>query len=139
MYYPVGLMVDAVYRCCNTAGPRCCRFFFFQAEDGIRDVAVTGVQTCALPISYKLFIGGKQVRPDQGYSRKIAGPDGRVLGEVGEGNRKDIRNAVEAAHAAEGWGRGSGHTRAQILYFIAENLATRAQEFADRVGREEVE
>src|SRR2546429_2328718 len=27
-------------------------FFFFQAEDGIRDVAVTGVQTCALPISY---------------------------------------------------------------------------------------
>jgi len=89
--------------------------------------------------TYKLFIGGKQVRPDQGYSRKIAGPDGRVLGEVGEGNRKDIRNAVEAAHAAEGWGRGSGHTRAQILYFIAENLATRAQEFADRVGREEVE
>src|SRR6266849_4095089 len=81
--------------------------------------------------TYKLFIGGKQVRPDQGYSRKIAGPDGRVLGEVGEGNRKDIRNAVEAAHAAEGWGRGSGHTRAQILYFIAENLATRAQEFAE--------
>src|SRR2546429_1586131 len=28
-----------------------CFFFFFQAEDGIRDVAVTGVQTCALPIS----------------------------------------------------------------------------------------
>src|SRR2546429_816971 len=28
-----------------------CLFFFFQAEDGIRDVAVTGVQTCALPIS----------------------------------------------------------------------------------------
>src|SRR2546429_4194315 len=27
-----------------------CMFFFFQAEDGIRDVAVTGVQTCALPI-----------------------------------------------------------------------------------------
>src|SRR2546429_7806467 len=30
-----------------------CVFFFFQAEDGIRDVAVTGVQTCALPISAK--------------------------------------------------------------------------------------
>src|SRR3989449_3502773 len=29
------------------------RFFFFQAEDGIRDVAVTGVQTCALPISFR--------------------------------------------------------------------------------------
>jgi len=86
-----------------------------------------------------LFIGGKQVRPDQGYSRKIVGSDGRVLGEVAEGNRKDVRNAVEAAHAAEGWGRSSGHLRAQILYFIAENLATRAEEFAARVGREEVD
>ena len=91
--------------------------------------------------TYKLFIGGKQARPDQGYSRRIVGPDGRVLGEVAEGNRKDVRNAVEAAHAADGWGRGgaSGHTRAQILYFIAENLATRGAEFAARVGREEVD
>jgi len=89
--------------------------------------------------TYKLFIGGKQARPDQGYSRKIVGPDGRVLGEVAEGNRKDVRNAVEAAHAAEGWGRASGHVRAQILYFIAENLATRADEFAARVGRQEVD
>ena len=83
--------------------------------------------------TYKLFIGGKQVRPDQGYSRKIFGADGRVLGEVGEGNRKDIRNAVEAAHAAEGWGRVSGHGRAQTLYYIAENLATRADEYAARI------
>src|SRR5207237_2314071 len=30
-------------------------FFFFQAEDGIRDSSVTGVQTCALPISYNIF------------------------------------------------------------------------------------
>src|SRR6266508_4105602 len=89
--------------------------------------------------TYKLFIGGKQARPDQGYSRKILGPDGRVLGEVAEGNRKDVRNAVEAAHAAAAWGRGSGHMRAQILYFIAENLATRADEFAARVGRQEVD
>src|SRR5437762_4677472 len=89
--------------------------------------------------TYKLFIGGKQTRPDQGYSRKIVAPDGRLLGQVAGGNRKDVRNAVEAAHAAEGWGRGSGHMRAQILYFIAENLATRADEFAARVGRREVD
>src|SRR5213592_4967201 len=89
--------------------------------------------------TYKLFIGGKQARPDQGYSRRILAPDGRVLGEVAEGNRKDIRNAVEAAHAAAGWGRGAGHMRAQILYYIAENLATRADEFAARVGRAEVD
>ena len=81
----------------------------------------------------KLFIGGKQVRPDQGYSRQIKGTNGALLGEVGEGNRKDIRDAVEAAHAAEQWGRGAGHQRAQILYYIAENLSVRADEFARRL------
>src|SRR5688572_31719266 len=32
-------------------------FFFFQAEDGIRDLTVTGVQTCALPISHPCHAG----------------------------------------------------------------------------------
>ena len=81
----------------------------------------------------KLFIGGKQRRPDGGYSRKVLAPDGSLLGEVGEGNRKDVRDAVEAAHAAVGWGRGAGHARAQVLYYIAENLAARAAEFAARI------
>jgi aldehyde dehydrogenase (NAD+) len=81
----------------------------------------------------KLFIGGKQARPDAGYSRLVLGPDGLPLGEVGDGNRKDIRNAVEAAHAAAGWAAAAPHARAQILYYIAENLAARAGEFAERI------
>jgi aldehyde dehydrogenase (NAD+) len=82
----------------------------------------------------KLFIGGKQARPDSGYSRAVKGAGGRVIGEVGEGNRKDIRNAVEAAHAAGGaWARSTGHARAQILYYIAENLSARSAEFAARI------
>ncbi len=81
----------------------------------------------------KLFIGGKQVRPDSGYSRSIYTPDGRLIGEVGEGNRKDIRNAVEAAHAASGWASASTHNRAQILYYLAENLSIREDEFARRI------
>ncbi len=80
----------------------------------------------------KLFVGGKQVRPDSGYSRPIYAPDGRAIGEVGEGNRKDIRNAVEAARAST-WAATTGHARAQILYYIAENLAVRADEFAARI------
>src|SRR5262249_33216194 len=83
----------------------------------------------------KLFIGGKQTRPDQGYVRRIHAPNGALVGEVGEGNRKDIRNAVEAAHSAwKGWGKATGHLRGQILYYIAENLAVRAEEFATRIG-----
>ena len=84
--------------------------------------------------TYKMFIGGVQARPDAPYARRIAAPDGQSLGEVGEGNRKDIRNAVEAAHAAAAWARTSGHNRGQILYYIAENLAARADEFGARIA-----
>ncbi|MDR7518777.1 MAG: aldehyde dehydrogenase family protein [Armatimonadota bacterium] len=84
--------------------------------------------------SPKLYIGGRQVRPDQGYARLVYDPDGRLLGEVGEGNRKDIRNAVEAAHAAAAWAQATAHARAQVLYYIAENLETRSAEFARRIA-----
>ena len=76
----------------------------------------------------KLYIGGRQVRPDSGYSRAVyAG--GRLLGVVPEGNRKDIRNAVEAARGAAGWERISPHGRAQVLYYLAENLQAQAARF----------
>ncbi|MEP6775381.1 MAG: aldehyde dehydrogenase family protein, partial [Chloroflexota bacterium] len=84
----------------------------------------------------KLFIGGKQARPDSGYSITVYGPDNSPIGEVGEGNRKDIRNAVEAAHAASGWASTTGHNKAQILYYIAENLSVRANEFAVQLRRQ---
>lgn len=81
----------------------------------------------------KLYIGGKQTRPDAGYSLEIKNTFGEIIGEVSEGNRKDIRNAVEAAHAEKSWGSMTGHARAQVLYYIAENLAIRAEEFAHRI------
>src|SRR5690606_7051447 len=81
----------------------------------------------------KMYIGGKQARPDSGYNRPVFAPNGTEVGEVGEGNRKDIRNAVEAARAALGWGTTPAHTRAQILYFLAENLDYRRDEFAARI------
>jgi aldehyde dehydrogenase (NAD+) len=81
----------------------------------------------------KLYVGGKQARPDGGYSRAVWSPKGKLLGHASLGNRKDIRNAVEAAHAAKGWAKTTGHARAQILYYIAENLSARASEFATRL------
>ncbi len=81
----------------------------------------------------KLFIGGRQVRPDSGYSVVVRAASGKTIGEVGEGNRKDIRNAVEAAQAAASWGSMHGHQRAQILYYIAENLAARHDMFVQRI------
>ncbi len=79
----------------------------------------------------KLYIGGKQKRPDGGYDRAVRDASSQVIGQVGEGNRKDIRDAVEAANKAASWAEMSGHARAQILYFIAENLSVRSDEFAD--------
>jgi aldehyde dehydrogenase (NAD+) len=82
----------------------------------------------------KLFISGKQARPDGNYSRVIVSPKGKAIGEVGEGNRKDIRNAVVAAQAASAWTDATPHNRAQVLYYIAENLSGRATEFASRIS-----
>ena len=82
----------------------------------------------------KLYIGGKQARPDGGYSNAIYSKQGAKLGDVSLANRKDIRNAVEAAQGAKGWSKTTGHLRAQILYYIAENLSARGSEFADRIN-----
>ncbi len=81
----------------------------------------------------KLYIGGKQKRPDWGYSLTVLDAWDRPMGEVGRGNRKDVRDAVEAAHASKGWGTGTAHLRAQVLYYLAENLAARTDEMTRRL------
>ena len=97
----------------------------------------------AIDRTVKLYIGGKQARPDSGYSMEVRSPDGRLLGEASLGNRKDIRNAVEAARKAESWAKATAHNRAQVLYYCAENLSQRSSEIAGRlaaaVGEEQAE
>jgi aldehyde dehydrogenase (NAD+) len=84
--------------------------------------------TPAIDRTVKLYIGGKQARPDSGYSMEVRSSDGRLLGEASLGNRKDIRNAVEAARKAEAWAKATAHNRAQVLYYCAENLSQRRDE-----------
>jgi len=93
-----------------------------QAADGMIDRTV------------KLYIGGKQARPDSGYSMEVRNGKGELLGEAPLGNRKDIRNAVEAARKAESWAKATAHNRAQVLYYIAENLSLRQEEIARRLS-----
>lgn len=82
----------------------------------------------------KLYIGGKQVRPDSGYSTEVRAADGRLLGEAPLGNRKDIRNAVEAARKAAAWTKATAHNRAQVLYYCGENFSQRRDEIAHRLA-----
>ncbi|WP_295049525.1 aldehyde dehydrogenase family protein [uncultured Paracoccus sp.] len=81
----------------------------------------------------KLYIGGAQKRPDGGASYTVPG------GLAPLGSRKDIRNAVEAAAKAGKWSAMGAHARAQVLYYLAENLSARADDLAARSSRAEVQ
>lgn len=83
----------------------------------------------------KMYVGGKQARPDSGYSYPVFDTKKKPISQAGFGNRKDIRNAVEAANAASGWASMTGHQRAQVLYFLAENLEARTDDFTGRLVR----
>ena len=100
------------------------------------DEAPAGGGLPSIDRTAKLYIGGKQARPDGGYSYPVYGAGGRLVGEAGLANRKDVRDAVEAARKAEGWSKSTAHLRAQVLYFLAENLDARAREFAARLAEQ---
>src|SRR6056297_1962836 len=109
-------------------------------DDELAPPPVAGVGTGRTPEdgpgidrTAKLYVGGKQRRPDGNYVYAVVGADGAHLGEAGLGSRKDVRDAVEAARKGTAWGKATAHARAQVLYYLAENLAVREAEFADRV------
>ncbi|AGT08170.1 aldehyde dehydrogenase family protein [Paracoccus aminophilus] len=91
-------------------------------------------QRAGIDRTAKLYIGGAQKRPDGGASYLA---DGAL---IPLGGRKDIRNAVEAAHAGRAkWAGLGAHGRAQVLYFLAENLELRRAELTALVGAPEVD
>lgn len=97
------------------------------APDGDAKIAAGG----GIDRTAKNYVGGKQARPDGGYSYSVVGKGGQVIGQAGIGNRKDIRNAVEAAAKAGSWGGATAHNRAQVLYYLGENLDARRGEFEE--------
>jgi aldehyde dehydrogenase (NAD+) len=121
----------------ETSGPEreTDRHALAQLQDTLTFPATTAAALPPIDRTPKLYIGGKQTRPDGGYALPVLDPAGKRIAEVGRGNRKDIRNAVEAARKAEeGWERATAHTRAQVLYYFAENLAAREVEFSGRLA-----
>jgi aldehyde dehydrogenase (NAD+) len=101
---------------------------------GDEDSTASVIETTAIDRTVKLYIGGRQVRPDSGYSMEVRAADGRLLGEAPLGNRKDIRDAVEAARKSTSWAKATAHNRAQVLYYSAENLSQRRDEIAHRLA-----
>lgn len=89
-----------------------------------------------LPVlkTYKVFIAGKFPRTESGRYYLLKDPKGRAIANICHCSRKDFRDAVVAARAAQtGWGARSAYNRSQILYRIAEMLEGRAAQFADEL------
>jgi aldehyde dehydrogenase (NAD+) len=101
-----------------------------QKSESHREVSALGIDR-----TVKMYIGGKQARPDSGYSYAVHGSGGETVGEAPLGNRKDVRNAVEAARGvAAKWAKTAAHGRAQVLYYVAENMAQRRAEIVAKLG-----
>jgi acyl-CoA reductase-like NAD-dependent aldehyde dehydrogenase len=86
--------------------------------------------------TYKMYVGGSFVRSESGRSLPVHDPEGRALDNICHASRKDLRDAVVAARAAEvGWAKKSAYLRGQILYRAAEMLENRAITLADEIVR----
>lgn len=88
----------------------------------------------AVPKTYKLYIGGKFPRSESGRTYEIATKKGAFLANASLASRKDARDAVVAARAAQpGWAGATAYNRGQVLYRIAELLEGRREQFADEL------
>lgn len=85
--------------------------------------------------TYKLFINGQFPRSESGRSLAVATADGRALTHVSHASRKDLRDAVEAARAAQlKWANATAYNRGQVLYRLAEMMEGKHAELAEAIA-----
>lgn len=90
-----------------------------------------------LPVlkTYKIYLGGKFPRTESGRYYLLKSPTGEPLANISQCSRKDLRDAVVAARAAQSsWASRSAYNRGQILYRIAEMLEARSAHFVDEMA-----
>jgi len=88
--------------------------------------------------TYKLYIGGAFPRSESGRSYEVRGADGAFLANAALASRKDARDAVAAAIAAQPkWAAATAYNRGQILYRVAEMLEGRRDQFVAEVSAAE--
>ena len=81
----------------------------------------------------KLYIGGKQKRPDSGYSFPVFDYKNKFICDVPNANRKDVRDTVEIASKAK-IKQISNFNRSQILFYLAENLQDKENNFVNLIS-----
>jgi acyl-CoA reductase-like NAD-dependent aldehyde dehydrogenase len=96
------------------------------------------VTRLAVPKTYKLYIGGKFPRSESGRVYEVVSKTGDFLANAAKASRKDARDAVVAARAAQsGWAGSTAYNRGQVLYRIAELLEGRRAQFVDEIVQSE--
>jgi acyl-CoA reductase-like NAD-dependent aldehyde dehydrogenase len=84
--------------------------------------------------TYKLFIAGKFPRSESGRSYQVNDHKGNHMANASLASRKDVRDAVAAARAAQpGWAGATAYNRGQVLYRIAEMLEGRRDQFVSEI------
>ena len=88
--------------------------------------------------TYKIYIGGAFPRSESGRSYVVSGADGTPLANAVRSSRKDVRDAVRAAHGAfPGWSGKTAMNRGQVLYRVAELMEGRRDQFVSEVAAAE--
>ena len=86
--------------------------------------------------TYKLFVGGAFPRSESGRTFAVTGPDGRLVANASKASRKDLRDAVRVARAAQpGWAARTAYNRGQILYRVAEVMEGRRSQLTEELRR----
>ena len=92
----------------------------------------------SVPKTYKLYIGGKFPRSESGRTYEVVTSQGVFLANAAKASRKDARDAVVAARAAQpGWASATGYNRGQVIYRIAELLEGRRVQFIEEIAASE--
>ena len=88
--------------------------------------------------TYKLYIGGSFPRSESGRTYAVSSATGDFLANAAMGSRKDLRDAVVAARAAQPkWAGATAYNRGQVLYRVAEVLEGRRAQFVEEVAASE--
>jgi acyl-CoA reductase-like NAD-dependent aldehyde dehydrogenase len=88
----------------------------------------------SIPKTYKLYVGGKFPRSESGRTYEVTTKAGAFVANAAKASRKDARDAVVAARAAQpGWAGATGYNRGQVLYRIAELLEGRRAQFIEEI------
>jgi acyl-CoA reductase-like NAD-dependent aldehyde dehydrogenase len=87
--------------------------------------------------TYKIFINGEFPRSESGRTYTVKDSRGRAVANICQSSRKDFRNSVVAARAAQpGWARRSGYNRGQILYRLGELVEGRREQFVSELKQQ---